>query len=86
MRTDKLMINTDRGAIAAFQRALGYKAAAAVVVVLCFVVIGFTAPDNVNADASIAPTVVHETARIQADLIRGADVDDPVTHGVDMHG
>lgn len=50
MRTEKLMINADPESIAAFKRALPFKAAAAFVLVFSFVVIAVSAPAHASAN------------------------------------
>jgi hypothetical protein len=89
MRTDKLMINTDPEAIAAFKRALAFKVAAALTVVFTFAVIAVMAPRSPSSDASMTPAAVqpaNESSRSEADFGRGSDINDPATRGVDMHG
>ena len=48
MRTDKLLINADSETIAAFNRALALKAAAALTLVFSFAVIALTAPAHAS--------------------------------------
>lgn len=88
MRTDKLMINTDPETIAAFKRALAFKVAAALTVVFTIAVVAVTAPNSPSSDASMTPAVVEpeESSRNGIELGLGADINDPVTRGVDMHG
>lgn len=90
MRTDKLMINADPETIAAFERALGFKAAAAVTLVFFLAVIAVSAPDKADSDLSVAPATLvlpaYESSRDASDFGRGSDVDDRSTGGVDMHG
>ena len=88
MRTDKLMINADPETIAAFKRALGYKVAAALTLVLGIAMIAVTAPDNNISNSSMTPAIepAYEPAHHGANLGRGSDINDPVTRGVDMHG
>lgn len=89
MRNDKLLINTDPEAIAAFKRALGYKVAAALTLVFSIAVIAVMAPDSSISDSSISPAAfepAQEPAHHGADLGRGSDINDAATRGVDMHG
>ena len=89
MRTGQLMIGTDPEVIAAFKRALVFKAAAALTVLFTIAMIAVTAPGSPSSDASMAPSVVEparEGSRNESELGRGSDINDPVTRGVDMHG
>ena len=58
MRTDKLMINADSETIAAFNRTVTVKAAAALTLVFSFAAIAVTAP----AHASVNPVSVESSA------------------------
>ena len=54
MRTDKLLINADSETIAAFNRALTLKAAAALTLVFSFAVIALTAPAHASGVAGMS--------------------------------
>ncbi len=88
MRTDKLMMNADPDTIAAFNRGRIFKAAVALTIVFGLAVLATIAPPHSSSDTSM-PTVMqpsNEAPRDQSDSVRGADVDDVPTGGVDMHG
>ncbi|MEP6608745.1 MAG: hypothetical protein ABJA83_08700 [Burkholderiaceae bacterium] len=89
MRADKLMMKADPETIAAFKRAIAFKVAAALTVLLTIALIAVTAPNRPSLDASMTPATVQPakgSSRNDADLGRGSDIDDNVTRGVDMHG
>lgn len=86
MRADRLMINADPETLSAFHRAIAFKVAAALTLVLFFTVIALTAPDSSDSATSMAPTTVQQAPTPGSNLGSGSDIDTNVTSGVDMHG
>ncbi len=91
MRTDKMMamINSDSDSMAAFKRARGYKAVAALVIVFTFGVIAVIAPPT-DSKPTVSSTLATKSAgAVEAprpDPYPGASIDGNLTNGVDMHG
>ncbi|MEP6608743.1 MAG: hypothetical protein ABJA83_08690 [Burkholderiaceae bacterium] len=88
MRIEKLMMNADNDTVAALERGRTFKAIVALALVFGFAALA--AVTYSNSDTSLARTEVlapaTESLRGDFDLGRGAEFDDALTGGVDMHG